>query len=110
MRANALEDKKNLVVVKDGEGVMTLMIQQKMTEAIQAGADTEVIHEEAAQKSMQYVLFPYTTRMRRANPDLSDEEKAEVKSKVEFAEAAKTAEDFGALATRTRRGSKHNNI
>ena len=101
--ANALEDKEKISgSLKTVKRVMTLMaIQQKMTEAIQAGADTEVSDEEAAQKSMQYVLFPYTTKDEEGKSvDLSDEEKAEVKSKAEnFAEAAKTAEDFGAFAT-----------
>ena len=92
--ANALEDKEKISgSLKTVKRVMTLMaIQQKMTEAIQAGADTEVSDEEAAQKSMQYVLFPYTTKDEEGKSvDLSDEEKAEVKSKAEnFAEAAKT--------------------
>ena len=62
--ANALEDKEKISgSLKTVKRVMTLMaIQQKMTEAIQADADTEVSDEEAAQKSMQYVLFPYTTK------------------------------------------------
>ena len=78
-----------------------MAIQKKMSEAIEADADTEVSDDEAAQKSMQYVLFPYTTTDDSGkSADLSDEEKAEAKEKAEsFAQSAETAEDFNALAT-----------
>lgn len=100
---NALEDKKLISGDKKTvERVLTLMaIQQKMMEAIQAGADTEVSDEEAAQKSMDYVLFAYqTTDESGASTALSDEEKAEVKKKAEeFAGNAQNGGDFAALAS-----------
>ena len=100
--ANTLESKEKISgSEKTVKRVLTLMaVQQKMAEAIEADVDTEVSDEEAAQKSMQYVLFPYTsTDESGAATDLSDDEKAEAKKKAEsFAESAKTAEDFEALA------------
>lgn len=101
--ANALEDKELVSGSKETvKRTMTLMaIQRKMRDAIQADVDTEVSDEEAAQKSMQYVLFPYTsTDENGESVDLTDEEKAEAKNKAAaFAEGAKTVEDFGAYAT-----------
>lgn len=101
--ANPLEAKEKISgSEKAVKRVLTLMaIQQKMTEAIEAGADTEVSDEEAAQKSMQYVLFPYSTTDEEGKAkELSDDEKAEVKKQAEsFAQSAQTAEDFAALAT-----------
>ena len=48
------------------ERVLTLLtIQKKMTDAVTKDVSTEVSDEEAAQKSMQYVSFPYTTTRRR---------------------------------------------
>lgn len=100
--ANPLEKKEKISgSEKTVKRVLTLMaIQQKMAEKIEAEADTEVSDEEAAQKSMQYVMFSYSTTDEEGNAaDLSDEEKAEVKKQAEsFAEAAKTAEDFAALS------------
>lgn len=101
--SNALEDKELVSGSKETvKRAMTLMaIQDKMKEAIEAGVDTEVSDEEAAQKSMQYVLFSYTsTDDDGESVDMTDEEKAEVKSKAEaFAEGAKAAEDFSTYAT-----------
>ncbi|MGF0033413.1 peptidyl-prolyl cis-trans isomerase [Bariatricus sp. SGI.154] len=101
--ANALDDKELVSGSKETvKRIMTLMaIQQKMKDAIQAGVDTEVSDEEAAQKSMQYVLFSYTsTDENGESVDLTDEEKAEVKNQATaFAEGAKAAEDFSAYAT-----------
>lgn len=56
---------------------LTLMaVQQKMRTAIQAGADTEVSDEEAAQKSMDYVFISYQTKDDSGNSkDVSDDEK-----------------------------------
>ena len=99
---NALEDKEKVSGSSDTvKRVMTLMaIQQKMQAKIQEGADTEVSDEEAAQKSMQYVMFSYQSEDEDGNSeDITDEEKKEVDKKAkEFAEAAKEAEDFEALA------------
>lgn len=101
--ANPLEAKEQISASKKTVNrVLTLMaVQKKMQDAIQAGADTEVSDEEAAQKSMQYVLYPYTSKDDEGNSEeLSDEEKAEVKKQAEsFADAAKTVEDFSAYAT-----------
>ena len=74
------------------ERVLTLLtIQKKMTDAVTKDVSTEVSDEEAAQKSMQYVSFPYTT---------TDEEKAALKeTAAAFLEGAKAAEDFAAYAT-----------
>ncbi len=84
------------------EKVLTLLtVQQKMEAAIEADVDTEVSDDEAAQKSMDYVLFSYTTTDDDGNStDLSDDEKTQMKEKATaFAEGAKTAEDFSAYAT-----------
>ena len=101
--ANELEAKEKVSGSSEtAERILTLMaVQQKMTEAIQAEADTEVSDEEAAQKSMQYVLFGYESSDEDAeDEELSDEEKAEVKSQAEsFLKEAKEAEDFSAYAT-----------
>lgn len=99
---NALEEKEEVSGDKKVvERVLTLMaIQQKMADAIQAEADTEVSDEEAAQKSMSYVLFSYkTTDEEGKSTDLSDEEKEAVKAKAEeFAKGVKEGGDFAALA------------
>lgn len=51
-------------------------IKQKMTDAIEAEADTNVTDDEAKQKSMQYVLFSInTTDANGVYQSLSDEEK-----------------------------------
>ncbi len=100
--ANPLEDKEKVSgSEKAVERVMTLMaIQMKMQNAIQDGADTEVSDEEAAQKSMQYVSFPYTsTDDEGKSVDMTDEEKEETKEKAkEFAKSAKDEDDFEAYA------------
>jgi hypothetical protein len=83
------------------ERVLTLLtIQQKMTTAIEADADTEVSDDEAAQKSMEYVEYTYTTTDDDGNSvDMTDEEKEEVKEQAEaFAKGAKDADDFDAYA------------
>lgn len=81
------------------ERVMTLMtIENKMRNAIEAQADTEVSDEEAAQKSMEYVEFSYLDE--DGQTELSDDEKASVKEQAEaFAEGAKEAEDFDDYVT-----------
>ena len=83
---NSLDD-KNLVSgnEKTVNRALTLMaVQQKMRTAIQAGADTEVSDEEAAQKSMDYVFISYQTKDDSGNSkDVSDDEKAQLKSQAE---------------------------
>lgn len=64
---------------------LTLMaVQQKMRVAIQAGADTEVSDDEAAQKSMDYVFISYKTTDADGNStDASDDEKAQLKEQAQ---------------------------
>ncbi len=96
---NSLEDKEKVSGDKKVlERVLTLMaIQQKMQDAIQAGANTEVSDEEAAQKSMEYVLFSYVSEDESGeSSDLSDDEKKELKEKAE--ELSKSLKDGGAFA------------
>lgn len=78
-----------------------LTIQKKVQDAVEAGADTEVSDEEAAQKSMQYVTFSFTTTDEEGNSvDLTDEEKEQLKAAAEsFAAGAAGAADFAAYAT-----------
>lgn len=99
---NSLEDKEKVSGEKEVvERVLTLMaIQQKMQEAIQEGANTEVSDEEAAQKSMQYVLFSYdTTDESGETVDVSDEEKEALMEKAEeLSKSLKDGGDFAALA------------
>lgn len=100
--ANSLEDKEMVSGEKKAvERVLTLMaIQQRMREAIEAGADTEVSDEEAAQKSMDYVFFSYTAADESGeSKELSDDEKKELKDKAEkLAKKLKDGGDFAALA------------
>lgn len=81
---NSLEDKEKVSGDKKAvERTLTLMaIQQRMREAIQAGANTEVSDEEAAQKSMQYVMFSYnTTDESGASVAVSDDEKRSLRKR-----------------------------
>ena len=99
---NSLDD-KNLVSgnEKTVNRALTLMaVQQKMRTAIQAGADTEVSDEEAAQKSMDYVFISYQTKDDSGNSkDVSDDEKAQLKSQAEaIVSGLKEGGDLNALA------------
>lgn len=83
------------------ENVLTyITIEQKMRTAIEDTVDTNVSDDEAAQKSMQYVAYPYMESDDSGNAvAVSDDKKAELKAQAEkFAEGAKTAEDFEAYA------------
>lgn len=64
------------------------------------GVNEEVSDEEAAQKSMEYVYFSYTSTDESGSvTELTDEEKAKAKSTAEtIAERAKAGEDFAAVA------------
>lgn len=75
-------------------------IQHKMREAMVADVDREVSDKEAAQKSMKYVFFSFTSTDESGNSTtLTDEEKATLKTQAEkFAKEAKKAKDFEALA------------
>lgn len=82
---NALEDKEKVSGSSDTvKRVMTLMaIQQKMQNKIEEDADTEVSDEEAAQKSMQFVLFSYKSEDEDGkSQDMTDEEKKKVDKKA----------------------------
>ena len=93
---------------KDIEKVLELVtIQNKMDSAMKEGVDEEVSDEEAAQKSMQYVLFSYTTTDDSGNStELTDEEKEELKTTGQSLadrpaageECATVAEELGAEA------------
>lgn len=99
---NSLEDKEKVSGDKKAvERTLTLMaIQQRMREAIQAGVSTEVSDDEAAQKSMQYVLFSYSTADESgAAVPVSDDEKKELKKQAQdFAKSIKDGGDFEGLA------------
>ncbi|MGN1165029.1 MAG: peptidyl-prolyl cis-trans isomerase [Lachnospiraceae bacterium] len=98
---NSLENKEKIMADTGSlERLLTLIaIEQKMTDAIEADADTEVSDEEAAQKSMDYVLFSYTKEDAEGSEEdadssedsaeMTDEEKAAVRKEAEeFAKAA----------------------
>lgn len=101
--ANGLAEKEKVSGNTDTvEKVLELMtIQKKMQDAIEAGADTEVSDEEAAQKKMQYVVFSFSTTDENGNTvNLTDDEKAQLKTTAEnFAAGAAGAADFAAYAT-----------
>ena len=105
---NSLEDKEKISgSAETAERVLTLMaIQGKVQEAIEAGADTEVSDEEAAQKAMQYVFFSYTTTDDTgASQELSEEEKAAVKENAQaFVQAVQGGDDFATAARQSARG------
>lgn len=102
---NPEEDRDKVMGSKDTvKRVLTLLaVQQKMTDAIEEGADTEVSDEEAAQKSMDYVVFSYEKEESEDTEDedtgeeetdavedtgeMTDEEKAEVKKQAEAFQA-----------------------
>lgn len=99
VEANTLENKE--VISGDKEYVQEVLelvtIQNKMDAAMKTGVDEEVSDEEAAQKSMDYVLFPYTTTDADGNSvDLSDDEKA---AQLEAAKAFKDGITDGDLKT-----------
>lgn len=74
-------------------------IQSKMRNAIHAEVDTEVSDEEAAQKKISYVqaAINSTTDEEGNKVDYTDEEKAEIKQKIEtFQKSAK--DDFEGAA------------
>ena len=86
---------------KDIEKYLELMtIQSKMSEKMREGVNEEVSDEEAAQKSMEYVYFSYTSTDESGSvTELTDEEKAKAKSTAEtIAERAKAGEDSAAVA------------
>lgn len=101
---NTLEDKEVVSgyekYVKEFLEVAT--IQRKMDKPMKEGVDEDVSDEEAAQKSMQYVLFSYTKTDEEGNSEaLTDEEKETLKQTAqEFADNLKASEakDIAAAA------------
>ena len=86
--------------VKEYLELMTLAY--KMEEPMKEGVNEEVSDEEAAQKSMKYVYFEYTTTDADGNEvDMTDEEKEALKASAEeFTESLKNdpASDIDTLA------------
>lgn len=83
---NALEDKELIsgdeAYVKEFLELMT--IQKKMEVPMQDGYDANVSDEEAAQKKMSYVYFSFNTTDEEGNKvEMTDDEKAELKTKAE---------------------------
>ena len=86
---------------KDIEKVLELLtIQDKMYEPMRAGVDEEVSDEEAAQKSMQYLFFSYTTTDDSGSSvELTDEEKESLKSTAQSAsDRAAAGEEMETIA------------
>ena len=86
---------------KDVEKLLELLtIQTKMDSAMKEGVDEEVSDEEAAQKSMQYVYFSFTTTDDSGNStEMTDEEKEELRTTAqEFDDQIKNGEDFAGAA------------
>ena len=93
---NTLEDKE--VVSGYEKYVKTFLelatIQAKMNAPMKEGVDEEVSDEEAAQKSMQYVLFSYNKTDEEGNSEaMTDDEKSALKETAEeIAEDLKDSE------------------
>ena len=86
---------------KDVEKLLELLtIQNKMEKPMKEGVDEEVSDEEAAQKSMQYVYFPFTTTDDSGNStEMTDEEKEDLRSAAQdFDDQVKDGEDFESAA------------
>lgn len=97
---DANDAETNKVISANEEVVSELLrlftISNKMREAMVADVSTEVSDDEAAQKAMLYVSFPFSTTDESGNSkELTDDEKAALKIEAEqFAAGAKDAEDF----------------
>lgn len=86
---------------KDVEKLLELLtIQNKMEKPMKEGVGEEVSDEEAAQKSMQYVYFPFTTTDDSGNStEMTDEEKEDLRSAAQdFDDQVKDGEDFESAA------------
>ncbi|MFV0361522.1 MAG: peptidyl-prolyl cis-trans isomerase [Suipraeoptans sp.] len=84
------------------EEVLTLItLQNKMYTAIGDTADTEVSDDDAAQKSMDYVMLSFTTTDDEGNQtELTDDEKEALKTQAsDFQAGAANAKDFSEYAT-----------
>lgn len=104
---NALEEKEAVSGYKKyiEEYLELVTIQSRMDSKMKEGVNEEVSDEEAAQKSMKYVYFPYSTTDADGNTkDLTEDEKKELKKTAEtFAETLKESEtkDIDALAAKS---------
>lgn len=93
---NTLEDKE--AVSGQEKNVKKFLelstIQKKMDAPMKAGVNEDVSDEEAAQKSMQYVLFSYKkTDKDNQSKDMTNEEKEKVKKQAhEFADNLKASD------------------
>ena len=86
---------------KDVEKLLQLLtVQTKMEDKMKEGVDEEVSDEEAAQKSMQYVYFSFTSTDDSGNStQMTDEEKEELRSEAQdFDGQVKDGEDFESAA------------
>ncbi len=84
------------------ERFMTLSVEEgKVADAVEAGADTDVSDEEAAQKAMSYVRFPKNTTDDDGNTmELSEEELEDLKAEAqELVDRTLAGEDFDQVAT-----------
>jgi hypothetical protein len=101
---NALEEKEAVSGYKKyiEEYLELVTIQSRMDSKMKEGVNEEVSDEEAAQKSMKYVYFPYSTTDADGNTkDLTEDEKKELKKTAQtFADTLKVSEtkDIDALA------------
>lgn len=98
LKANGEKEKE--VISADEETVKHVLslitIEQKMRMAMVADVDTKVSDKEAAQKSLEYVFFSFTTKDEDGKTtDMTDEEKAELKKTAEeFVKGAKKVKNF----------------
>lgn len=94
---NTLEDKEAVSgYEKNVKKFLELAtIQSRMDQPMKEGVDEEVSDDEAAQKSMQYVLFSYNKTDEEGNSEaMTDDEKAAQKQKAqEFADNLKADEN-----------------
>ena len=99
------EDDVKKVVSGDEEEVAKVLelmtISNKMEAAMEAGVDENVSDEDAAQKSMQYLLFSYTTTDDSGESQtLSDDEKEALKTTAQaFDDRLKGGEDMETVAS-----------
>lgn len=95
---NALHNKNQVSGErKTVKRLLTLMaVESKVKKAVEDKADVKVTNEEAKQKRMQYVLFPYKeTKETGKGLELSAAEKRQAKADAEaFLEHAKEKKDF----------------
>lgn len=101
-KSNGLEEKEKISASKAVvERALTLFaVQEKMRLAIEDTANTEVSDEEAAQKKMKYIVFPFTSAQEDGSAkELTKEERKELKKTAKaFEEGVKASGDFEARA------------